>query len=355
MKKKVGILFGGKNTEHEISIISASNVYKDLDREQFDPILLFIDKRGKWYLCPSDDFSAGDFEPDAGNGLLLDLSSGNCKMLTINGDATVNPDIVFPVLHGPNGEDGSVQGLLKVAGIPFVGPGVLGSAMAMDKLITKKLLQEAGISIARYVCLRKNQFDSEILSEIVSGFGFPLVVKPANAGSSVGLSKAGTDEELKKSIDNAFFFDNKIIVEEYIIGRELECAVLGNENPVASVPGEIITDFYDYEAKYLSDTKAKLSAPAELEEKTVKLIQEMAVKAFTVLECEGMSRVDFFLTPDRLILNELNTIPGFTNISMYRKLFELSGISNKELITQLINLAFDRHERDMKLKVRYMD
>lgn len=350
MKKTVGILFGGKSTEHEISIISARNVYKNLDRELFRPVLMYINPDGAWFITDEMEFLSGKINSQKENGLMLDLSSEDGKWITKDGNI-IKPDVIFPVLHGPNGEDGSMQGLIKVAGIPFVGSDVLGSAIAMDKEIAKKLFILENIPVAAYICLRKNELADTSL--IIKKLGLPVVIKPANAGSSVGISKAETPEELSSGIEKAFCYDQKVIVEEYIRGREIECAVLGNHELNASVPGEIITEFYDYEAKYLSDTKARLSAPAKLDQDTIVMVKEMAIKAYKTLSCEGMSRVDFFLAGKKLIINEINTIPGFTNISMYPKLFELSGISNKELITRLVELALSRHEENEKLKTKF--
>lgn len=261
-------------------------------------------------------------------------------------------DVAFPVLHGPFGEDGTVQGMLKLANIPFVGAGVLGSAVGMDKDVMKRLLRDAGIPVGRFIVCRKSSASGLTFQKVEQELGKPVFVKPVNLGSSVGISKVWTAEEFDRAAHLAFQFDQKIIVEEFIEGREIECSVLGNDRPVASLPGEVIPthDFYSYEAKYIDEHGAGLEIPAKLPEETVKKVQEMAVKTFTVLGCEGMARVDFFVHGDRVMVNEINTIPGFTRISMYPKLWEASGIPYPELIHRLINLALERFNEEQQLK-----
>ena len=318
MKKTVGILFGGKSAEHEISLLSAKNIYEALDKEKFEPVLMKIEKSGKWE-APLD---------------------------------SVKLDVVFPILHGPFGEDGTVQGLLKLADIPFVGPGVLGSAVGMDKDIMKRLLRDAGVPIGKFLTIKSHE-KIPSFAEIEAVLGKPVFIKPANMGSSVGISKVRDQGEYATAVKDAFLYDTKIIIEENIPGREIECAVLGNEEPMASIPGEIIPshEFYSYDAKYLDDNGALLEIPAKLDEKTVKSIQTLAVKVFETLNCEGLSRVDFFLKENgEIIVNEINTMPGFTKISMYPKMWEASGISYTELITRLIELAISRFEKERRLK-----
>jgi len=267
-------------------------------------------------------------------------------------------DVIFPILHGPFGEDGTMQGYLKLADIPFVGPGVLGSAVGMDKDVMKRLFREAGIPIGKYLPLKSNE---KILSfaQIEKELGSPVFIKPANMGSSVGISKANNEAEYLAALKDAFQYDTKVVIEEFISGREIECAVLGNEEPSASLPGEITPshDFYSYDAKYIDTQGASLQIPAKLDAETTKRIQEMAIKVFTTLCCEGLSRVDFFLKTDGLsasqpgiIVNEINTMPGFTKVSMYPKMWEASGLSYTDLITRLIELAISRFERDKQLK-----
>ncbi|MBL6963370.1 MAG: D-alanine--D-alanine ligase [Bacteroidetes bacterium] len=350
MKKLVGIIYGGKSTEHEISIMSATNVFKNINKDLFDIFLVYISKGGGWYLSSEKELLKSSIHFDDLKLLSLKLKEGIFQFY--RGDDAIKPDVIFPVLHGPNGEDGSVQGLFEVAGIPYVGSGIAGSAIAMDKEIAKRLLIEAGIPVANYYSLQKWQ-DEFDLRPIIDRLGFPMVVKPCSAGSSVGISKANTDEELIDAIELAFEFDQKILLEEYIEGREIEVAVLGNHNPSSSPPGEIISAFYDYKEKYSKESKTQLDAPATLDPHLAEKAKELAIDAFLALSCQGMSRVDFFLTKEGFILNEINTIPGFTNISMYPKLFEIAGISQTDLISQLIQFAIERGEEKSRLKTFY--
>jgi D-alanine-D-alanine ligase len=331
MKKVVGIIMGGRSAEHEISLLSAQNIYDAIDRTKFEPVMIKIDKAGKWE-------QKGGLE-------------------------SVHIDVAFPILHGPYGEDGTIQGFLKFADIPFVGPGVLGSAAGMDKDVMKRLFLEAGIPIGKYLALKSHE-KAPSFAEVEAALGKPVFIKPANMGSSVGISKVNNEAEYAAALKDAFQYDTKIVMEEFIRGREIECGVLGNEDPRASVPGEIkpTHDFYSYDAKYLDEKGAALEIPAKLDPQTTKRIQEMAVKVFKTLECEGLSRVDFFLKDNchapqglDLIVNEINTMPGFTKVSMYPKMWEASppsegGVSYTDLITRLIELAIARHERDAKLK-----
>jgi len=317
MKKKVGILFGGKSAEHEISLLSAKNVLEAIDKTKFDPVLVKIEKSGKWQMTDVFQF-----------------------------------DVIFPILHGPFGEDGTIQGFLKLADIPYVGPGVLGSAVGMDKVIMKQLFRDAGIPIGKFLAVKSHEKPLSF-AEAEAALGTPFFIKPANMGSSVGISKVRSEAEYFAAVKEAFQYDSKIIIEEFTPGREIECAVLGNEEPAASLPGEIIPthDFYSYDAKYLDDKGAALQIPAKLDEDTIKRIQELAIKVFQTLCCEGLSRVDFFLKPNgEIIVNEINTIPGFTKISMYPKMWEASGVSYTDLITRLIELAVNRFEKERKLK-----
>jgi D-alanine-D-alanine ligase len=263
-------------------------------------------------------------------------------------------DVIFPVLHGPYGEDGSVQGLLKLANIPYVGPGVLGSAIGMDKDVQKRLLHAAGIPVGRFVAVTRSERKHLSFDKVSKELGMPLFVKPANLGSSVGISKVHNEQEFEPAIEKAFEFDRKIVIEEFVECREIEVAVLGNDDPIASIPGEILPkhEFYSYEAKYLDENGAGLEIPAKLTDEQTEHIRKLAVETFKTLCCEGMSRVDFFLTKDgRFLVNEINTIPGFTNISMYPKLWEATGIPYSELLDRLIQLAIERHEVESGLRV----
>lgn len=359
---RVGILFGGKSAEHEVSIQSAKNIFKAINKEKFEPVLIGIDKAGDWYLLdnPQSLINSGIFLPvnnlpDKAKNITLLKRDGGLPIKTRISNTLEDLDVVFPVLHGPFGEDGTVQGLLKLLDIPFVGAGVLGSAIGMDKDVTKRLLRDAKIPTARFIIVKKDYIQK--YEEITKELGSPIFVKPANLGSSVGISRVSAKSEYAKALKNAFDFDRKILVEEAIDGREIECSVLGNESPIASVPGEIVTkyDFYSYDAKYVDENGATTIIPAKVPSATSKKIQDLAIKAFKVLECEGMCRVDFFLKRDgALLVNEINTVPGFTNISMYPKLWESSGIPYSQLIERLINLALERHQKEQKLKTSYI-
>ena len=282
-------------------------------------------------------------------------SRGTPELVSLSAKTDFGPlDVVFPVLHGTFGEDGTVQGLLKLANIAFVGADVLGSAVCMDKDVMKRLLRDAGIPIADFVVMESGK-DADF-SEIAARLGMPLFVKPANLGSSVGIHKVNSFAELQPAVEDALRYDRKVIVEEFIAGREIECSVLGNEKPIASLPGEIVPthEFYSYEAKYIDAKGATLEIPAKLPADTVKKIQALAVQSYKVLCCEGMGRVDMFLTPDnKLVLNEINTIPGFTKISMYPKLWEHTGISYSELLDRLIELALQRFDAQNRLLTSY--
>ena len=361
-KLKVGIICGGKSAEHEVSLQSAKNIVKAADKEKYEIVLIGINKVGEWFLYEENDFLENADDPKEiklkDNGLPVNLVLGKKENQLIsleNGKSLKSLDVVFPVLHGTFGEDGTIQGLLKLADIPFVGPSVLGSSAGMDKDIAKRLLRDSDIAIAKFLILEAHKKDKINFVQAREKLGLPIFVKPANAGSSVGVSKIENEGEFDLSIEEAFKYDSKILLEESVKGRELECSVLGNENPIASVIGEVLPqkDFYSYEAKYIDSEGAKLEMPAKLEEETVKRIQDLAIKTFKVLACEGMARVDFFLTKDnQLVVNEINTIPGFTKVSMYPKLWEVSGIKYSELIDKLIQLALDRFKREKKLETK---
>jgi D-alanine-D-alanine ligase len=357
-KIRVGVLFGGQSAEHEVSLQSAKNIVEAIDPEKYDVVLIGIDRDGRWHLADGSRFLLNASDPRR-----IQMESTRRDVALVPGeradlleieprDALDPPDVVFPVLHGPLGEDGTVQGLLRLAHIPFVGAGVLGSAIAMDKDVAKRLLAQAGIPVAPYVTVRAHEA-APSFEELVGTLGRPLFVKPANMGSSVGVQKVDDPDALRVALASAFSFDAKVLVEEYVEGREIECAVLGNEHPEASIPGEIVPlhEFYSYEAKYLDDEGADLRIPADLDEDTTRRVQKLAIRTFQVLCCEGMARVDFFLEPDgKLVVNELNSIPGFTQISMYPKLWGASGIGYSELIDRLLQLALERAGRERKLQ-----
>lgn len=357
-KIKVGIVFGGKSAEHEVALQSAKNIIEAINKDKYELTLIGIDKEGRWQLNERSQYLLNEQNPKLislnKTEKELALIPGNTGFINITDNRKIDElDVIFPVIHGTNGEDGTIQGMLKLAGIPFVGAGVLGSAIGMDKDVAKRLLRDAGIPIADFVAVKKSEMKFIDFQKIVDKLNYPMFVKPANAGSSVGVNKVKNLEELKNALDHAFLYDNKVLVEEFIKGREVECAVLGNEEPIASAIGEIVPthDFYSYEAKYIDEKGALLQIPAKIDEETTKKLQNIAVDTFKTLCCEGMARVDFFLTEDgRAIINEINTIPGFTKISMYPKLWDISGISYEELIDKLISLAIDRDNRDKKLK-----
>jgi D-alanine-D-alanine ligase len=354
----VGVLLGGMSAEHEVSWQSARNIIQALDPEAYQAIAILIDKQGDWLLLEgeeafSDDLlAAPDPKPLPGGSrkILLDRDKDALYLVRQeDGARTHRLDAVFPALHGPYGEDGTLQGLCKMYRVPFVGPGVLSSAACMDKEVMKRILLEQGIPVARYLPYRNRPGDPPDLDLAVKTLGLPLFVKPANLGSSVGVTKAESLEALGKALAHAWQFDDKVIVEEFVEGREIECSVLGNEDPIASVPGEIIPThaFYSYEAKYKDPAGADLKIPADLPEGVAETVRDLAVRSFVALLGEGMARVDFFVGPDGSVLvNELNTIPGFTNISMYPKLWEASGIPCRELVHRLIRLGIERFRRE---------
>lgn len=357
-KLRVLVLFGGRSAEHEISLLSARFVVEALDPERFEPLLVGIDKQGRWQLESRASLLAAGKDARA-----VALSSGLPQVslpprpaatgaleLAVEAHSPLGVDVVFPVLHGPMGEDGTVQGLLELSGLPYVGAGVLGSAVGMDKDVMKRLLLQAGLPLLPYVTLRQASYQrarAAALAE-VSRLTFPVFVKPANLGSSVGVSRVLTPDALGDAVDQAFEFDGKVVIEQGLDHpREIECAVLGGAEPLVSVPGEIIVDhpdgFYSYAAKYLDDAGATTRIPAELSASEIAKAQELSLRTFEVLECEGMARVDLFLSKEReLFVNEINTIPGFTQISMYPKLMQASGVEPRTLVTRLIDDALAR-------------
>lgn len=362
-KIRVGILFGGKSAEHEVSLQSAKSIVEAIDKNKYEIVLLGIDKSGQWHLN-----EASTFLLHADNPKLIALNKGDenvtlvpgvkseRNLVSLAGTGSVSGvDVVFPVLHGPYGEDGTVQGLLKMADVPFVGSDVLGAAVSMDKDVMKRLLKEAGIPTPGFRAFHRSAA-APSYKDVFDTLGSPVFVKPANLGSSVGVAKVGSEQEFNEAVADAFRYDHKILVEQSIAGREIECSVLGNEDPVASLPGEVKPThaFYSYDAKYIDEHGAELIIPAQLRADVVKRVQELAVETFRVLCCAGMARVDFFVTPENgVYVNELNSIPGFTKISMYPKLWEASGIPYAELIDRLIQLALQRAERDERLKTSF--
>ncbi len=361
-KIKIAIICGGKSAEHEVSLQSAKNIIEALDIKKYDPTLIGIDKKGNWHLYDIKKYLVNFHDPQliqlnnqANQTIaLIPQSEGKISNLDTHlSDTSI--DVVFPILHGPFGEDGTMQGLLKLANIPFVGASVLGSAVGMDKDVMKRLLREADIPTAR--CMTVHNYDIPTYHQIVKKLGSPFFIKPANMGSSIGVSKVSKKKDFTTALHDAFTYDTKIVIEEQIVGREIECAVLGNDTPIASVLGEVIPnhDFYSYEAKYLDKNGAILEIPAKISQKTVKKIQTLALRTFQILNCEGMGRIDFFLTiHGEVFVNEINTIPGFTSISMFPMLWKASGISYTELIDRLIQLAYERFDKEQKLKTSFI-
>jgi len=351
-KQSVCILFGGISPEHAVSLRSAQSVLNNIDQEKYDVFPVGITREGQWILFGGTDYSMlpqgtwmdhpdnhpAAISPVRGQGLLTFEGSGVvCREI----------DVVFPVLHGENGEDGAMQGLMQMAGIPYVGPHVASSAVAMDKTLTKLVVDHAGVPQAAWQLVRSSELENHMANTLDSlelRFRYPMFVKPAGTGSSVGVSKATDRESLEKALRNAAQFDKKILVEEFIHGREIEVAVMGNETPVASICGEIDSgaDFYDYDAKYITDTSTAY-IPARIPEDVQEIVREEAVKVYSAIGCQGLSRVDFFVTyeENRVVFNEINTLPGFTSISMYPKLFDASGIPYSQLIDELLKLAME--------------
>ena len=352
MKKiTVCILFGGISPEHEVSLRSAESVLNNIDKEKYQVLPVGITKAGQWIYFGGEDYAmlpAGTWAAAAGSCPAAISPVRGQGLLRFDGDrVTATPiDVVFPVLHGENGEDGAMQGLLQMAGIPYVGPHVSASAVAMDKTLTKLVIDKEGIPQAAWELVRAGELEEKmdsIVASLEARFAYPMFVKPAGTGSSVGVSKAGSREKLKAALTDAGKFDSKILVEEFIKGKEIEVAVLGNADPVASVCGEIDSgaEFYDYDAKYVTDTSTAY-IPARISEDLQAQIRDAAVRVFRAVGCQGLSRVDFFATEDgKLVFNEINTIPGFTSISMYPKLMTASGISYPRLIDQLLKLALE--------------
>ncbi len=346
-KIKVGLLFGGRSAEHEVSLISAASIFKNLDRKKYTIVSLYINKRGNWRIVESPLLSQTELEKGPFYPFLpwaeKELPSG------------VDVDIYFPVLHGPYGEDGTIQGLFEMADIPYVGAAVLASAASMDKAVAKSLFLQKNLPVARHLVILEETWKrspEQILEHIQKEFPLPFFVKPSNLGSSVGITKVDHKRQITSALETAFQFDRKVVVEEGIQGREIECSVLGNSDPRASLPGEVIPyrEFYDYKDKYI-EGKTSFGIPANLPPEIISRIQELAVSAYKAVDCSGMARVDFFLQDKtgKLIVSEINTIPGFTEISMYPKLWEASGLSYPDLLSELINLGFERH-RNKKRK-----
>jgi D-alanine-D-alanine ligase len=357
-RRRVLVLFGGRSAEHEISCLSARSVIDALDPTVNDVVAVGITRQGRWHLLPGPPALPSETgtmpEVTEASGPAAELAGEGARHELVMADGSTAPiDVVFPVLHGPFGEDGAMQGLLELAGLPYVGAGVLGSALGMDKAIQKVLFGAAGLPLAPWEVVHEPVWraDPDGVRARVAALGTPVFVKPATLGSSVGITKAHDATELAASLEEAFRYARKAVVEQAVSPiREIECAVLGNDDPVASVAGEIVPrghEFYDYAAKYLDDDGADLVVPARIDAAVLADVRSMAVAAFRAVECQGMARVDFFLRgDDELWLNEINTIPGFTSISMYPKLWAASGIAYPELIERLLDLAVERADAE---------
>lgn len=355
-KLRVGVIFGGRSGEHEVSLRSAESIINALDRDKYEVVPIAITKAGKWLasseatnLLPSAVMTSADQHV----AIFGDPTEKGLTRLTGENETGKRDklDVIFPVLHGTYGEDGTIQGLLEMADVPYVGCGVLGSAAGMDKVVMKRLFREAGLPIVEFTHFLRSQWEADPLLvelRVAEEIGFPCFVKPANLGSSVGISKATDAKSLSEAIALAAKYDRKIVVERGVDAREIEVSVLGNDQPAASLPGEIVpqsAEFYDYQAKYISADGARLEIPANLSDEQTEEIQQLAIRAFQAIDGCGLGRVDFFLEKEtgKLLLNEINTMPGFTSISMYPKLWEASGLGYSQLIDRLIDLAFERH------------
>lgn len=357
-KLRVGVIFGGRSGEHEVSLMSAKSVLNALDPQKYEVTPVAITKSGKWRL-------AGQALELIKQGKLPNIAddtipSGDNDISLVPDPTSEQPfDVVFPVLHGTYGEDGTIQGLLDLANIPYVGAGVTSSAVSMDKAMMRVLFASVGLPLAPWVTVLRSRWEvqpDKVIEQIESHLSYPCFVKPANLGSSVGISKANNDRELAQAMDLAAEYDRKLVIEQGLIGvREIEVSVLGNDDPKVSVPGEVIpgNEFYDYRAKYLQDN-SQLIIPADISQEQTRQIQEYALKAFKAVDCSGMARIDFFLTSGgEVLVNEINTIPGFTRISMYPKLWEASGVSFGELIDTLIMLAVERHKDRLRCRTEF--
>ncbi|MDF7680315.1 D-alanine--D-alanine ligase [Enterobacteriaceae bacterium ESL0689] len=359
-KMRVGIVFGGKSTEHEVSLQSAKNIVEAIDKTRFDIMLLGIDKQGLWHINDLHHYLLNPQDPahialHASNVTLAVIPGRESQQLinADNGQPLAAIDVIFPIVHGAQGEDGSLQGALRLANLPFIGSDVLSSAVCMDKDVSKRLLRDAGLSVAPFITLTRAHRQMFSFAEVKEKLGLPLFVKPASQGSSVGISEVENEEQFQQAVDLAFEFDHKVIVEQRIQGREIECALLGNDDPQASTCGEIIVNhgFYAYDTKYLAHQGAQVIVPAVIDAEINDKIRHTAIRAYQTLGCCGMARVDVFLTASNdIIINEINTLPGFTNISMYPKLWQASGLDHTSLISRLIDLALERHRADRSLK-----
>lgn len=358
---RLALLVGGESAEHAVSLESGKNVAEALDANRYELHVIAIDKKGVMRalsdlttLRKTDVARPIDVESLGSEVFIVPGPNKSAQILDLSaGQRLATVDVVFPILHGPFGEDGTMQGYLRLLGVPYVGPGVLASAVGMDKEFTKRILRDSGLPIAKFVALKRHETKTHDFSALKAELGVPFFVKPANMGSSVGVHKCSTANDLAAALTDAFAYDTKVMVEEFVLGREIECAVLGNKDLVASTPGEVMPqhEFYSYEAKYLDANGARLEIPAHLSAGQASLVKDMAMRVFKAVGAEGLSRVDFFLKQNGdLLVNEINTIPGFTKISMYPKMLNATGISYTAIIDRLIELAFERNREERALK-----
>jgi D-alanine-D-alanine ligase len=349
-KKKVAMLYGGRSVEHAVSVNSARNIYEYLDRKSFQPIAIGISKKGQWYITEG---VSKDIEK--GKPLSLSLDPSRPGFINVKENKRINPDIIFPVLHGTDGEDGSIQGMIKAIDLPLVGTGVLGSAVSMNKIVAKKLLSDAGLPVSEFMTFRFDDKKKISYNAIVKKLGVPFMVKSASLGSSVGVTKVKSRKDFQNAVDEAFRYDDEMLAEKFITGREIECAILGNNPPEASYPGEIVIsknyEFYTFDAKYVDPDAVKIEVPAKLPKSVAEKIRKASILAFQTLHCEDFARIDLFLDKaGNIYINEINSIPGFTNSSMYPMMWKERGITFTELISRLLNLAQERYDRGKRLE-----
>ncbi|MBL7843210.1 MAG: D-alanine--D-alanine ligase [Cyclobacteriaceae bacterium] len=353
VKRKVALLYGGRSVEHGVSVNSGRNIFEFIDKERFEVVPIGISQNGQWFLT-----QGVTKEVEQGKALGLILDPKNAGLILLASGDRIKIDLVFPVLHGTDGEDGSIQGLIKALDLPMVGTGVLGSSVSMNKIIAKKMLKEAGVPVTKFLTFNYRDKKKINFEEIVKKLKLPFMVKSASLGSSVGVSKVSKKTEFKKALDEAFRYDHEIIIEEFITGREIECAIMGNTPAIASNPGEIVIQknyaFYTFDAKYVDPDAVKIEVPAKLDRASVKTIREVSLKAYEALRCEDFARVDLFLTKKgKVYVNEINTIPGFTNSSMFPMMWKERGISFTDMISKLITYALERFAESKRIERGY--
>ncbi len=357
--KKIAVIFGGHSSEHEVSINSARNIFKAMDKTKFSPVLIGVSKQGTWYAINEKDFETleaiNDNKMAQEQTITLIRAQSKVFALNLQNQQRQELDCAFAIIHGTNGEDGTMQGHLKILGLPFVGCGVMSSAIAMDKEVMKIIMTAAGIPNSKYAVLKS--YETPDFDGLVKNLGLPFFIKPANAGSSVGVHKIKSKDEFAAKLKDSFKYDHKVLAEEFIDGREVECSVMGlNQKPEAAMPGELVVkhEFYSYEAKYLDPNGAEIIIPAKVTAEQTEQIRSLAVKTYQALYCDGLTRVDFFMKKDgSLTVNEINTLPGFTKISMYPMMWEAKGVGYSDLITKLIQLAFDKNDFENSLNLDF--